>query len=407
MNETIRSLRQRRSNLITQARESLETAKKEKRDNTQEFKTQWDKYMSDAEELRQQIEREEQLADIEGEPRGQELPLPNPAQRSQESSHFTDTEEYRSAFNKFLVNGFNGAAFTPDEQRAIQAGVNVDGGYTIAPMQFVKQLIKTLDNSVYMRQIANVMPLSGSTSLGVPTLTQDVEDADWTTELATGNEGSIKFGQRELKPNPLAKRVKISNKLIRASALSIDTIILERLAYKFGVAQEKAFLLGDGVGKPLGVFTASANGISTARDVATGNTATGVTYDGLISSKYALKQGHQANAQWIFHRDVVKEIMKLKDAENRYLIDPNGPNSDKLLGFKYNMSEYAPSVLTTGLYAGILGDFSNYWIADALDMQIQRLVELYAETNQTGFIGRLETDGAPVLEEAFVRVKLA
>jgi hypothetical protein len=30
-----------------------------------------------------------------------------------------------------------------------------------------------------------------------------------------------------------------------------------------------------------------------------------------------------------------------------------------------------------------------------------------AETNQVGFIGRLETDGAPVLEEAFVRVKLA
>jgi hypothetical protein len=40
-------------------------------------------------------------------------------------------------------------------------------------------------------------------------------------------------------------------------------------------------------------------------------------------------------------------------------------------------------------------------------MQIQRLNELYVETNQVGFIGRPETDGAPVLEEAFVRVKLA
>jgi hypothetical protein len=40
-------------------------------------------------------------------------------------------------------------------------------------------------------------------------------------------------------------------------------------------------------------------------------------------------------------------------------------------------------------------------------MRIQRLVELYAESNQIGFIGRLETDGMPVLEEAFVRVKVA
>jgi HK97 family phage major capsid protein len=63
--------------------------------------------------------------------------------------------------------------------------------------------------------------------------------------------------------------------------------------------------------------------------------------------------------------------------------------------------------MTTGNYVGILGDFSYYWIADALDMQVQRLVELYAATNQVGFIARREVDGMPVLEEAFVRVKLA
>jgi HK97 family phage major capsid protein len=40
-------------------------------------------------------------------------------------------------------------------------------------------------------------------------------------------------------------------------------------------------------------------------------------------------------------------------------------------------------------------------------MQIQRLTELYAETNQTGFIIRHETDGAPVWEEAYVRLRLA
>jgi hypothetical protein len=39
-------------------------------------------------------------------------------------------------------------------------------------------------------------------------------------------------------------------------------------------------------------------------------------------------------------------------------------------------------------------------------MQFQRLNELYAETNQTGIIGRKETDGQPVLSEAFARVKL-
>jgi hypothetical protein len=38
---------------------------------------------------------------------------------------------------------------------------------------------------------------------------------------------------------------------------------------------------------------------------------------------------------------------------------------------------------------------------------VQRLVELYAETNQVGFIGRAEVDGMPVLAEAFARLKCA
>ena len=40
-------------------------------------------------------------------------------------------------------------------------------------------------------------------------------------------------------------------------------------------------------------------------------------------------------------------------------------------------------------------------------MELQRLAELYAETNQIGFIGRQEVDGMPVLEEAFARLKTA
>jgi hypothetical protein len=39
-------------------------------------------------------------------------------------------------------------------------------------------------------------------------------------------------------------------------------------------------------------------------------------------------------------------------------------------------------------------------------LEIQRLDELYAATNEVGFIGRKYTDGAPVLETAFARVKL-
>ena len=66
-----------------------------------------------------------------------------------------------------------------------------------------------------------------------------------------------------------------------------------------------------------------------------------------------------------------------------------------------------PNTFTAGKYVGLLGDLSQYWIVDALTMSLQVLYELYAETNQVGFIGRLECDGMPVDANAFARVKLA
>jgi HK97 family phage major capsid protein len=168
-------------------------------------------------------------------------------------------------------------------------------------------------------------------------------------------------------------------------------------------------LTGTGAGEPLGVFTASVNGISTGRDVSTGNSTTAVTFDGLIEAKYSLKAGYWRRARWMFHRDVIKGIAKLKDGEGQYIWRESVRvgEAPMLLGCPVLISEYAPNTLTSGLYAGIIGDFGYYWIADALSMQVQRINELYAASNQTGFIGRMETDGMPVLEEAFARVTLA
>jgi HK97 family phage major capsid protein len=108
------------------------------------------------------------------------------------------------------------------------------------------------------------------------------------------------------------------------------------------------------------------------------------------------------------HRDWVKRVAKLKDSEGQYLWQAGlqAGQPDRLLGFPVNMTENGPSTFTTGLYTNILGDFSFYWIAEVLAMEIKRLDELYARTGQTGFIVEAQVDGMPVLEEAFVRGKM-
>lgn len=321
-------------------------------------------------------------------------------------SNHDGKEELRSAFNRYLLEGAH--ALTQQEYRSLIAGEDVQGGYLIAPQQFVKKLIQELDAEVAIRKMATTYEVKNAESLGVPTLDSDFDDSDWTTELQTGSEDDLGFGKRELRPYPTAKRVKVSNKLLRTAALAPEALVRQRLSYKFGVTEEKAFLTGDGHGKPLGVFTASDDGIPTSRDVSTDNTTTSPTADGLIEAFHGLKPQYRKNAVWLFHDDVIKKIRKLKDADDHYLwqqgLSVGQPPT--ILGKPYITSEWAPNTFTTGQYVGILADWRFYWIATALNAQVQRLVELYAETNQTGYIGRMEVDGMPVLASAFVRVQL-
>lgn len=404
----LKGLREKRGRLAEEARSIIDTAEKEKRALTQEESDRFDKMHEEIASLRSQIEREERQKDLE-----RELAATPEAEENRTVRPGATEEEQRVAltmrgFAGYLASGrITGEG--AEEFRALQATANTEGGYLIAPEQFVNTLIQNVDDTLWIRQRAQTFQLGRSASIGVPTLEADPADADWTTELQTGTDDStMSFGKRSMTPHPVAKRIKVSNQLLRTATIGAEPLVRSRLAYKFAVTQEKAFLTGSGAGQPLGVFTASADGVPTTRDVSTGNTGTSITFDGLIEAKYSLKQQYWGRADWLFHRDAMKQIAKLKDGEGQFLWRESVRDGepDRLLGRPLMMSEYAPNTFTTGLYVGMFADFSNYWIVDSIDLQIQRLVELYAETNQAGFIGRYEGDGAPVLPEAFARVKL-
>lgn len=414
MSARIKELQTRRLTSIQAARSIVDKAETEKRNLTTEEQTAWDNHHADAlrdgksiETLQRQAAAEQELAGTNG--RGLDTGT-EPNRRGGDAGQLTPAQRANQLFGQYLRGGVQAlGANGVQEFRTLTAGHDTEGGFLVAPQEWVAQLLKNVDDQVFMRQLATKYTVTQSESLGVPTLDTDFDDADWTTELATGSDDDLGFGKRELRPHPLAKRVKVSNKLMRVSSVPVENLVRERLAYKFGVTEEKAFLLGTGASQPLGVFVASTDGIPTSRDVSTGNTTTAVTFDGLIEAKYSLKGQYWGNARWLFHRDVMKMIAKIKDSAGQYIWEPSkrAGDPDLVLGKPFIMSEHAPNTFTTGLYVGMLADFKHYWIADALNLQIQRLTELYAETNRVGFIGRHEVDGAPAVAEAFVRVKLA
>ena len=419
----IQKLREKRAKLIKRAREIHEAAEAEDREFTDEERGNYTEAMADANKLNDRIEREERQLTLAAEQRDLDASTGS-ARDGDDAGAGGDGEGgdgeggrelrrrerpgYIGAFETYLSRGLR--AFGAAEHRAIQADDDVSGGFMVASEQFSGNMIQAVDDMVHIRQVSHVEPpVTAAQSLGVVSMDTDIEDYEWTAEVSTAPEDtSLGFGKRAFMPNPLAKLIKISQKLLRLTSGGASALVLQRLAYKIGVTQEKAFQTGTGAGEPLGVFVASDSGVPTSRDMATGNTSSAIVADNLRRQKLNLKEGHRRLAKWLFHRDAILMIALLKDDYGRYMWTEGMREGepDRLCGLPVMESEFAPNTFTTGLYVGILANWEYYWIVDALTFAVQRLDELFAATNQVGFIGRMESDGMPVLAEAFSRVKL-
>ena len=317
------------------------------------------------------------------------------------------TEERMKAFAALLVDGSPQAM---QVYAALQMDKPTQAGFLVAPEQFVSEMIAELNDETFMRKKARVLPmLAGAQSLGYPVRTQKMSSFTWGTELSTPTpDTSLEFGKREFKPRPGSSEILISNTLIRNVA-NADALVRGEMAQEVAEALESAYMTGSGANCPLGLFTASDDGIPTSRDVSKGNTETAITFDGMMETQYSIKQAYQPRCEWVFHRDAVKRLRMLKNSDGQYIWQPSVQlgQPDMLLSKPVNMSEYAPNTFTAGRYVGLYGDLKQYWICDSKAMEIRVLNELYARSNQVSYLMRLETDGAPVMPAAFARVKLA
>lgn len=415
MAKTSVEIREERATLIKDAREKWSVAEAREGGPTAEDKQEFDRIMAKAADQAEDIRRLDSLESAErgldepAERRGDPLKSENRG-KGRTPAEYRASKEYEAVYGEWLRTGHVRAEKIPAEYRDTIIGTDAKGGYLSTPTKLADQIVKQCDDLVFVRELATVIRLTDAKSLGIPQLSTRMGDANWTTEVQSVTEDTtMALGRRDLTPIPLTKLSKVSIRMLYGMT-GVEQFLVSELGYKNAVSEEKGYLTGTGSAQPLGVFTGSANGIPTSRDVATGNTTTAFVADNLFAVKYSLKAPYLADpsCRWCFHRDGVKMAMTLKDSQNRYLWEPSlqAGTPDRLLNVPVMTSEYAPNTFTTGLYVGILGAFKYYWIAEVDDLQIQRLVELYAATNEVGFISRRYLDGSPALGEAFARVKL-
>lgn len=313
------------------------------------------------------------------------------------------TPQYRDAYREFLVTG---------ERRAMTLADQASGGALLAPASVSDDIIRQADNLVFVAQKAKKYTVTSTQATGVRRKTARMSSAAWTTEIANipAADSAMTFDRRDLTPYQLVKLALVSNRLL-ISGVAVESEITEELAYQFAIGKENAYLNGDGVNKPVGIFNTSASAaIASSRDVTSGTSGTFKAED-LIKLKYSIKPAYlnPKEASWTFHRNIVMAIRLMTDGQGRF-IWREGLSADKpdtILDLPFDMSEYAPGTLGAGNYVAALCNWKYYGIAELKDISVQRLVELYAANGETGFKATGWVDGQPLLDEAFGRLKCA
>ena len=387
----ILDLREKRAKLWDSTKAFLDSRRNENGLLSAEDTATYEKMEADVVNMGKEIDRLERQAVLD-----LELSKPTSAALTNRPSQHQETEktgmasnEYKAAFWKAMKN-----KNSFDVQNALQVGTDSEGGYLV-PDEFERTLVEALEEENIFRQMATIITTS-SGDRKIPVVATK-GTASWVDEEGVIPEADDAFGQVSIGAYKLATMIKVSEELLNDSVFNLEQYIAKEFARRIGAKEEEAFFVGDGTGKPTGIFNTTGGaglGVTTA-------SATAITIDEIMDLFYSLKSPYRKNAFFVTNDATVKSIRKLKDGNGQYLWQPSvtAGQPDTILNRPLKTSVYVPGIAAVAKTIAF-GDFSYYWVADRQGRAFQRLNELFAATGQVGFKATQRVDGKLILAEA-------
>jgi HK97 family phage major capsid protein len=316
---------------------------------------------------------------------------PNPEDKTGRAS-----DEYKRAF----WNAMRSKAAGYEVLNALQVGTDSEGGYLV-PDEFERTLVEALQEENIFRTMAKIIQ-TASGDRKIPVVASK-GTASWVDEEGAIQESDDAFGQVSIGAYKLATMIKVSEELLNDSIFNLESYIAREFARRIGAKEEESFFIGNGTGKPTGIFNATGG----AELGVTAASATAITVDEIMDLFYSLKSPYRKNAVFVMNDSTVKAIRKLKDGNGQYLWQPSisAGQPDTILNRPVKTSAYVPTI-AAGAKTIAFGDFGYYWIADRQGRSFQRLNELYAATGQVGFKATQRVDGKLILSEAIKVLKM-
>ena len=303
------------------------------------------------------------------------------------------SNEYKEGVLQALRSNFRQVS------NVLQEGVDTAGGYLV-PEEYDKRLIDGLTEENIMRTLGTTITTSGEHKINIAGAKPA---ASWIEEGGTLVFEDASFDQIILDAHKLHVAIKVTDELLYDNAFNLESYILTQFSKALANAEENAFLNGDGVGKPLGIFAENGGG----QVAITTNTQSSITADEIINLVHSLKRPYRKNAKFIMNDQTIALIRKLKDNNGAYLWQPSlqAGEPDRLFGYPVYTSAYVPTV-AAGKPVIAFGDFSYYNIGDRGVRSFDQLREIFAGNGMVGFLAKERVDGKLVLPEAVQILKM-
>ncbi|ODN40999.1 phage major capsid protein [Piscirickettsia litoralis] len=390
----IHELAQQRAEAVNKQRAMLDKAEAENRGFTNEEEGQYNELNNTQLEIKNRISK---LEEIEAQERELNSYVSEPIRadisRQPLAINALDTGEYEAGFMNYVQGRSSGL----DIKAGLVEGTEDKGGYLV-PTKLQNKLIEALENEMVMRQICHVTRTETTTDIP---MVDTYGKATWTGEGVAAVATDDKFKKKTIRAHRLSRVIKVSEELLADSSPNIQQHIAYSFGRSFGEAQEEAFLLGDGSGKPNGLL-----GSAPVAKVVSGQTS--ISLDDILDLRSSVKSSYRRKGSYLMNDLTYGSLLKLKDANGQYIMQPDFKvgEGDMLRGKRVNTSDFMPE-LAANTSAALFGDFSQYIIADRGGIALRRLNELYAVTAEVGFLMWVRVDALHLQVDAIKQLKTA
>ncbi|WP_288677739.1 phage major capsid protein [uncultured Aggregatibacter sp.] len=357
---------------------------------TDEQRTEWNKMKTELDGVDAVIAREEELRSMD-EKFVKEQEAAEAEKRAQKDGEKTLSVDERrgQAFNAFLRNGLTN--LTPEERQALNemraqgVGVNDHGGYTV-PKEMQARIVEQMKAYGGIASVAQILTTSDGRTIEWITADGTTEEGELIGENTAATEADTLFGIANLGAKKLSSKIiRVSNELLQDSAINIESYLADRIAQRIGRAEAKYLIQGTGAGTPAQPkgLAASVTGTTAAK------VAGKVDWLDINALLHSVDPAYRnvGNSRLAFNDNTLKLLKEMVDGQNRplWLPDVAGVAPSTILGKQYVIDQGIADIAKDAKFI-YFGDFNRFVVRRVAYMTLKRLVERYAEFDQTAFL---------------------